>query len=278
MEKTYPGNKPSYEKPPVIELVLSLQFKALANWKLVDFGLFFDLIKDHYPDTELKPPIGQQTERFDVAPGNEVTLQLMSEPQMPRCWYIDETGSELIQIQSDRFIFNWRKKSDTDPYPSYETVFEKFREYFAVFEKFVTDRNLGDLVPNQCEVSYINIIRIGGAFRGFGFIDEVLTTWQNTYTYDFLPRPEITTFAWKYLMSDDNGTPFGRLHVKIEPKMHSQTQKQILQISLTARGAPIEPTLKGAEDFLEHGHQHIVHAFTALTTEKMHKTWERTDG
>lgn len=278
MEKTYPGNTPSYNKPPVVELALSLQFKALADWKLVDFGLFFSLLKDHYPNTEMKAPISQQIERFDVTPGNQVTLQLVSAPEMPRCWYTNDTGSELIQVQNDRFIFNWRKKSDSDDYPSFEAVFKKFREYFGIFKKFVADQDLGDLIPNQCEVTYINIIGFSDTIRDFGFVDEVLTTWHNTYSYDFLTRPEMTTFAWKYLMSDDGGAPFGRLHVNVEPKMHDLTQERVLQMSLTARGGPLESTLRGAEEFFEHGHQHIVHAFTALTTENMHKMWERTDG
>jgi hypothetical protein len=44
-------------------------------------------------------------------------------PPIPRLSFANEQGNEMIQVQNDRFIKNWRKEGDGEQYPHYEKPF-----------------------------------------------------------------------------------------------------------------------------------------------------------
>ena len=48
-----------------------------------------------------------------VVPCRNVRVQFVTGKVLqPRYWLVSESGNELVQIQTDRFIFNWRKQLD----------------------------------------------------------------------------------------------------------------------------------------------------------------------
>ena len=46
----------------------------------------------------------------------------------PRFWFVNESGNELVQVQRDRFIRNWRKTEGQPGYPSYDNLREAFAD------------------------------------------------------------------------------------------------------------------------------------------------------
>lgn len=81
---------------------------------------------------------------------------------------MNEPGTEMIQLQVDRFIKNWRKAGHGDVYPLYELVVKpSFNRDLKEFEEFVTAEGLGVIQMNQCEVTYVNHI----------VADDVWTDW-----------------------------------------------------------------------------------------------------
>jgi hypothetical protein len=44
---------------------------------------------------------------------------------MPRFWFVNEVGTELLQFQLDRFVHNWRKTGEGIEYPRYERIRKK---------------------------------------------------------------------------------------------------------------------------------------------------------
>jgi hypothetical protein len=94
---------------------------------------------------------------------------------IPRVWMLSNDGTELIQVQTDRFLRNWRRyHNDTIPYPSYESSGRPgFEEDFKTFCKFVEDQRLGNLEIDQCEMTYINHIRPCGVWSEFAQLDRV---------------------------------------------------------------------------------------------------------
>jgi uncharacterized protein (TIGR04255 family) len=90
-----------------------------------------------------------------------IQLQTLNVPPTPRFWFINESGSELIQVQRDRFIKNWRKIGSGDQYPRYEQLRTGFDQDFKQFEDFLKRNQLGAVRVNQCEVTYINHIVAG---------------------------------------------------------------------------------------------------------------------
>jgi hypothetical protein len=46
---------------------------------------------------------------------------------LPRSWFRSADGHGLIQLQRDRFVYNWKRETPEDgPYPSYDVVVVEF--------------------------------------------------------------------------------------------------------------------------------------------------------
>src|SRR5882672_9185342 len=155
-----PPGLPDFENPPLTEVVLSLQFEALAPIEFVEtVGLFRARLRDGYPQTEQHPPLPPAFEIFGApAAVPHVRFQLQAIPDPPRFWFVNEAGTEILQVQTDRFAHNWRKVGQADQYPRYERIRRTFLDEYSNLNRIV-ERRLGrGCVPNQCEITYVNHI------------------------------------------------------------------------------------------------------------------------
>jgi len=187
----------------------------------------------------------------------------------PRLWFVNADNSELIQVQRDRFIRNWRQTDNGPDYPRYENLRVAFERDWTTFDQFIASTG-NCLSPNQCELTYVNIIED----VEFEALHELLRFVGPANT-SVLGNPEDSNINVRYRINGDNGEPVGRLHVSAHPVIRVPDNKPGIRFTLTARGAPYERNLNGAQKFLDLGHEAIVRSFTELTSESMHKTWER---
>lgn len=69
----------------------------------------------------------------------------------------DRNGRNLIQVQDDRFLFNWKKAAEDDRYPSYEQVIERFSHYLAGFLECLKSEDIGVLTAcRSCSTASIH--------------------------------------------------------------------------------------------------------------------------
>lgn len=218
------------------------------------------------------PPLAPIVEEFTKPPPpTAIGIQLMSEPDA-RCWFIDAPSTQLIQIQRDRFIRNWRKgESPHDEYPRYDRLRPLFEYDWNVFLEFLESEELGRPQVNQCEVTYINHISLGSELRALGDAHEVLNLLGAAPHRSFLPEPEMLSVNARYLMPERRG----RLHIAAQPAIRRQDGQQVLQLSLTARGAPASSRWTDLAARFDEGHDWIVRGFDEITSEKMHNIWGR---
>jgi len=110
---------PDFENPPLVEVALSVQFEPIEQMRTPQIGFLWAEFRDRFPVTQEHPPVDPVIERFGIARTGapEVRLQMLESPPLPRVWFVNPTGTELIQVQNDRFIHNWRKVDDGDKYP-----------------------------------------------------------------------------------------------------------------------------------------------------------------
>ncbi len=158
---------PKFKRPPVIETLLGVQFGPLRSFSIPHFGLFWSQIRSQYPHQEMKPPLGPEVEDFgmSVTPGG-VQVMLTTEPDA-RCWFIDSSQTQLIQLQRDRFIRNWRKVTGEETYPEYAVLKPRFEQDWTRFLHFLDDAGIERPEVNLCEATYVNHIPIGvGAETG----------------------------------------------------------------------------------------------------------------
>ena len=263
-----------FAEPPVIETVLSVQFAPLSKLSIAHFGLYWEKIRREFKRTEVRPPLGHIKEEFTrgaVSGMPQFGLELVSEPTM-RCWFLDEPGNQILQVQKDRFIHNWQKVSGKETYPRYEAVRAKFEQEWQRFCAFLEEEQLGTPEINQCEVTYVNHIEYEKGWKSFGELNKVLACWSGSYSGTFMPAPERVNLNVVYLLPDNQG----RLHISLQPVIRARDAKEVLQLNLTARGAPSSSETADIFRWLDIGRQWVVEGFTDFTTKEMHRLWRRT--
>src|SRR5438046_8808907 len=99
-----PQDLPDFRKPPVAETVLSLQFEPVAGLTTAHLGLLWNRFREELPLIEELPPLPPTSERFGPPFGARVEVTFVQKPPVPRLWFLNESKTELVQVQPDRLI------------------------------------------------------------------------------------------------------------------------------------------------------------------------------
>lgn len=266
---------PEFERPPVAEVVLGIQFDPLVGMSAAHMGSVWARFRGRFPRTEDHPQLAAVFERFG-APGElasfPLNLDIALRPAPPRCWFVSSAGDELVQLQQDRFVHNWRAVDGQTTYPRYSALRKSFEEEVRLLGQCLKDESIGELVPNQCEVSYINHIVAGERWKEHREVHAVFPMLAPVALSGPWSTPEEVRLDMSYLMKVED-EPKGRLRVSIAPGFMREGSKPMFAMTLTARGEPLGDGISGALAFLDLGHEWIVRGFDALTSEAMHITW-----
>jgi uncharacterized protein (TIGR04255 family) len=265
---------PDFDNPPLVETVLSAQFDKLAGMRSVHFGLFWQRVRDEFPNAEEHAPLPPVFEQpGDVAPQ---AVQLRFDPQetlsLPRLWLLNKGGSEIMQIQNDRFIKNWRKGPANADYPHYTPVLKPaFERDFKEFSSFAAEQDLGPIKITQCEVTYVSHIVSGEGWDRRDEIDRILTFWKQPSADETYPgKAEDFGCRIRFPIFGPKNEWIGRLHVEVQPAIQIADNKPMYALNLTARG------IYGIGiEFFDIGRRCIVKSFEHLTTEHMHAIWRK---
>jgi uncharacterized protein (TIGR04255 family) len=267
---------PEFEKPPVVEVALSIKFKPL-NLTSAHIGLLWEQFRSEFPRIEDQPPIDlpTETERERVPAQATGQLKLLSLPRM-RSWFVSVTGTQLIQVQHDLFAHNWRRNETEEVYPRFHTVKHSFEKELQVLQRFLAEHGLGEPQPIQCEVTYINHILAGRTWQKHEELHKVFNLWAAPQ-HEFLPTPDDARFLVRYVIPERSGRFCGRLHISSQPAFLQVggVEKLVFATTLTARGRPVGEGLAGALEFLELGHVWIVRGFADVTTHDIQEEWRR---
>jgi uncharacterized protein (TIGR04255 family) len=190
---------------------------------------------------------------------------------------MNETGSELVQVQRDRIVHNWRRLTPDSPYPHYEALRPAFRNDLADFQAFLDESGVGKFNPYQCELTYINPIPVNQGIDRLGAIEKLLAPWSGSFSDDFLGEPESVAVVLRFPITDQDGRTMGRLHISAQPVQSQEDGTFAILLQLVARGRPYDQNIEGILKFLDLGHEWIVRGFAAVTTREMHRVWGRTE-
>lgn len=271
------SNLPDFASPPVIEVAVSLTFSALRALRVAQLGLLWSEYRDRYPVVEEHPPLPPSLERFGTVANKNVGLQIefTALHPVPRVWFMNQAGTELVQVQQDRFVYNWRKAGDEDDYPRFESVVARFQREVEVLRSFLAKEQIGDLDPLQCELTYVNRIPVEGTGQTPRDAFEVLRIVQPLRDAKFLPAPEDLRIGVRYLMRDESNEPVGRLLIESDPAYGISDNESMNLLKLTALLRPDGPWPEGILRSLERGRTWIVRGFADITTASMHTEWGR---
>ena len=268
---------PQFDRPPLNEVAFGIQFDPLKNLRVGHMGLYWQKIRQNYPHAEEHIPVAhlvEQKELVAARPFEGEAISLEAGPLAPRCWFVSEDGLELVQLQSDRFLRNWRQIQGKEIYPRYVSLFKKFQKDWKDFLSFLDEERIGPVNIDQCELTYINHVPQGEGWSEPKDLAKVFKSCADVASFDFLPGPELTSWRTSYLLPSGRG----RLHVQVKPGIRNRDRRPIIVLDMTARGIPVSTHQEDVESWFATAHEWIVRGFTDLTTAHMHKLWGRNDG
>jgi uncharacterized protein (TIGR04255 family) len=259
-----------FDNPPIAEVACGVMFDQLNAFRAAHVGLFWESVRAEFPRIEEAPPISPVIEpAANTLPSLEV--QFANLPPMRRTWLLNQNGSSLIQIQHDRFLFNWKRVSQTSDYPSYALVIEQFERHLGAFILFLKNSNIGSISYRQFELNYINIIDEKNGLSEKSSSDLLVDHSRNRSRPRFLPEPDTLNWSTSYPLPDDAG----RLHVIAQSAMRIEPKEKVLRLELTARGIPKDASV--IRPWFDLAHEWITCGFADCTSKALHdNVWGRT--
>jgi uncharacterized protein (TIGR04255 family) len=271
---------PSFRNPPVVEVVLNLQFDPMAGFRNAHLGAFWKSLGKGWELVDDVPYQPEERERF----GDEMiwqwpgTLRLQLSPTAPgRIRVRNEVLNRVVQIQNGRLSYNWvRSPHGTESaYPRYNVIKPEFDRLCEDFTRFLANEGLGDPKANQWEITYVNEI-----VRGTVWNDAA--EWPGLFCGGLFPPTaldgsplESVGASWSYEIPPHRG----RLHVNLQrvmPNRGADTQDSLL-LQLTCRGPVLQEGSRAAQvsDGLDLGHRAIVRSFATMTSFTAQEYWGR---
>jgi uncharacterized protein (TIGR04255 family) len=263
---------PDYDVPPVIEVVCGVQFAPLKGFQATAFGLLWQRFKADYPTCEQQEQLAQVVERLGEPIEEEQRIKWTNVLPLPRMFFIHKTPCWLVQVQSDRFLHNWRKVHDTDKYPHFPEVQKRFWSAWERLLEFCREERIETPQINQLEVTYINHIFQGEGWDGLETIGRVFPDISWRAKRSFLPSPESVVWQSSFLLPNQ----VGRLHVSLRHAIRRQDMKPVLLCELTARGIPNTVDEKAIREWFLLGREWIVRGFADLADDRVQKdVWKK---
>jgi uncharacterized protein (TIGR04255 family) len=245
---------------------MGVQFAPPRGYQQIYAREVWELFRKEFPKVQELPPLPPSFETFGRPQSARINFGIVTGASHNRFWFISENEDELIQFQNNRLLHNWRKVGGrTNPYPRFENIFPKFEAEISKLERYFTNFSYEPLNINQCELTYLNHI--------------LLTEEDSTSIDKWIRLINLETFAledftliFRKIIRDEGGNPCGRLICESHTAINDKEEPLIL-LTLIVRGAPKEPNISSALDFLRDGRETIVNCFDEITTEFAHEKW-----
>ncbi len=268
---------PDYETPPVVETILGVQFDAIERLSTPFLSLFWSSLRDEWPIVVEAAYLESKFERFGAGqPWSDLRVQLKEGHPPIRLQMKKEASDWMIQVQNSRLHVNWigYEGNRESGYPRYPSVREQFESALGQFRRFIGGEKLGDISPNQWEVTYVNHIPVG-------------SVWNSPHDWKFMQllgdgailgkAADLEAFqgGWRFALPNEGG----RLHVswKTARRRHPDNvdiEQQIVILEQTARGplsanCDTDGILRG----IDTGRETIVKSFTQMMDDDANKYW-----
>lgn len=190
-------------RPPIVELVIGVQFDPLAGLSNGHLGRFWAEVAREYPEVSDAPPIAPVVESFtdDVEFGAPMIAVLPTRGDS-RLRMASEAGY-MVQVQNGWFVTNWIKRGDAR-YPGFAAVRGVFDRELARFSSHLASAGLGALVPNMWEVTYIDHVAKSELWRGGQDTSRVLPGLLSAPRIDG-GECEAVSGAWSFRLSRCRG-------------------------------------------------------------------------
>ena len=251
----------NYENPPIDEIVCGIRFDSIKQLQSGHVGILWQKFRPDFPKIE---------DQILVNPVPKEDFENPKKLPLPRVWFIHEKENDLVQLQRNRFLHNWRKRQPEDEYPGYVRVIENFEKYLSYLQEFLAEENLGGLVAQQYELTYINLIPKGNGWEhlrdlGKVFPNLVSLTSQSIFSTD------IKDINWQTVLGLPNN--LGKLRVALRNGTRVSDNQLFLLTEFNVHSyQPYQPM----RAWFDAAHDTIIKVFSTLVSDEVQeKYWGR---
>lgn len=267
-----PLQKLVFGRPPIEEVVLSVLFKPLDGFLAPHLGEIWQELKtEGFVNIAEQPPVIPTMGHFLNA-GKEPELHFDKVPQLARIWFIHKDDNQIIQVQRDRFTFNWRKTESEQNYPGFSAILEKFSGFYNRFGETIQNMEVGTLTPLQYELTYIDQLMQGEGWNNLEDMGKICNLFMDAQSSDsFWSGAESMTFRASFPIENLHS----QLYLAVGNRIRVSDQRQTLQTDFTMRGFPAdaEHTIHA---WFKSAHGQIREKFVRMFTEDIQtQIWER---
>lgn len=248
-----------FDNPPINEVVIATYFDPpLTALRSEHIGLFWQEIRDAFPSVQQRPPTAPpippptDTEDVEFFP-------------MPRYWFIAVDDINLIQVQKDAIMLNWRHRGVG--YPGYSRIKPVFDRYYTVFGDFVAAEFGIGLGVNSCELTYVNVLEQSELWSAARDTERVINSFWVPDAGFHIPEYPDFNCRFSYQVADD---------LRIDVAIRSAAQQPnvpALVFEIKATGHPEPQTKSRADTWFDRAHDTIASCFLRLTTLEVQELW-----
>jgi len=259
--KTTEQSTVKYQNPPINEIVCGIRFDSIKQLQSGHLGILWQKFRSDFPRTE---------DHNLVGPVSEEDLGTSDKMPLPRVWFVHRNENELIQVQRNRFLHNWRKIQPNDEYPGYAKVVGNFEKHLSCFKEFIAEENLGNLVLREYELTYIDLIPKG---HGWENPSDLATVFPNllSATRQSVLLKGVQGINWQTIFGLPKG--LGQLVLLIRNAQRRSDNQQLLQIEFKALSSGSYKPIRG---WFNTAHNAITQLFSSIVSDEIQeKFWGR---
>lgn len=250
-----------YENPPIDEIVCGVRFDSIKSLQSGHFGVLWQKFRPDFPKIE-DQNLAVSLSREDLENPDKLPL--------PRVWFIHRDENELIQVHRNCFIHNWRKRRSDDEYPGYEKVVENFESYLSRFQEFLVEESLGNIVPQQYELTYIDLIPKGQGWESPGDLEKVFPNLLFLTKQDMLLN-NIKGINWQIILDLPQG--LGEVAISIRNAERISNKQEVIHVQFMAVSTQAYQPIRG---WFDDAHNTIMNLFRNLISDEIQeKFWGR---
>lgn len=259
--KTTAQSTIKYQNPPIDEIVFGIRFDTIKPLQSGHLGLLWQKFLPDFPKTEDNNLIGLMSGE-ELGDPNKFPL--------PRVWFIHKDENEIIQVQRNWFLHNWRKIRPDDEYPGYEKVVKNFENYLSRFQAFLGEEGLGNFVAKGYELTYIDLIP---RKQGWENPKDLVKVFPNLLsgTRQSILLDNVIGINWQTILGLPNNS--GQVAIAIRNAQRVTDNQQLLQIEFKALShQPYQPM----QAWFDEAHDAITQLFSNIVSEEIQeKFWGR---
>lgn len=263
-----PEDLPEFTSPPLVEVAFAVQFQELHQFSQVDMGLFWNSIRETFPNYKDRPRLDPMPDPIQPKAHRPFELNIVRASPVDRVWFISSDEQRLVQLQPDRLAMNWRNQENGgDPYPRFDNLVEEFADLWGKFTDFCAARELDSPQASVTELLYVNRIEARSLSDILRPVERFELSLQET------PGPlETSVRIVSPIVSAEER--LGLLRIVAEPIV-LQEQVSTFKMDLAARVSPASSDWTSLRSSFELGRRAIVANFDELTESDLHKAWGR---